>query len=191
MQPGRAPRISAAAGGDLPRLRAACSGDAGAFLELASSRLPVAFRLASAVLGAEVDAADVTQMALVAAWRELPRLRDPAGFDTWFYRILFDECRMRARRRAGDGANSDGAAAKARLEAASTARMLDGATIVDMLEDAFEQLDPDDRALLVLTYLEGSPTADIAAVLHLPAGTVKWRLHEARRGLGMVLESMR
>ena len=59
---------------------------------------------------------------------------------------------------------------------------------LDLLELAFEQLDPEDRAMVVLHHLEDRPLAEIAESLHMPVGTVKWRLHEARQELQRALE---
>lgn len=55
------------------------------------------------------------------------------------------------------------------------------------LERAFERLDADERALLVLHHVEGRSLADLAAVLEIPVGTVKSRLHAARRNLERAL----
>jgi RNA polymerase sigma-70 factor (ECF subfamily) len=173
---------------DTQNVRGARSGDVRAFEVIASRKLPAAFRLASAILGNEVEAADATQNALVAAWRELPRLRECAAFDAWFHRILVNECRMQVRRRTRpreipfdtdvrDGRNDGG-------ETPTLVKV----EIMDQLEAAFEQLDPEDRAMVVLHHLEDRPLAEIAASLHMPVGTVKWRLHEARQALQRSLE---
>ena len=61
---------------------------------------------------------------------------------------------------------------------------------VDLLERAFERLDPDDRVLIVLHHLDDRPLNEIAEAVHMPLGTVKWRLHEARRALLQALEAM-
>ena len=37
--------------------------------------------------------------------------------------------------------------------------------------------------MVVLHHLEGRPLAEIAGIVHVPVGTVKWRLHEARKTL--------
>ena len=172
---------------DTRNVRAARAGDVRAFEVIVSEKLPGAFRLASAILGNEAEAADATQNALVAAWRELPRLRDCAAFDAWFHRILVNECRMQVRRRsrlsevpfeAGvrDGRDGGGPSTLTKVE------------IMDQLEAAFEQLDPEDRAMVVLHHLEDRPLAEIAVSLHMPVGTVKWRLHEARQALQRSLE---
>jgi RNA polymerase sigma-70 factor (ECF subfamily) len=174
-------------------IRRARQGDAHAFDAIAASRLAAAYRLASAILGSEADAADATQNALVAAWRELPRLRDVERFDAWFHRILVNECRMQVRRRQARlrEVDLDGADA-ASLEAVG-GRETSGFGMVealDVLESAFDRLDADDRTMVVLHHLEDRPLAEIAALLHMPVGTVKWRLHEARQTLYGALETV-
>lgn len=177
---------------DARRVREARAGDARAFEAVAVAALPGAFRLASAILGNEAEAADATQNALVAAWRELPRLREAAGFEPWFHRILVNECRMQVRRpgRAGEVPDDeDGPDTRTAAHAAAiVAPTLDRVEVLDLLERAFEQLDSEDRALVVMHHLEGRPLAEIAACMHMPVGTVKWRLHEARQALQMALE---
>ena len=169
-------------------------GDATAFDAIAASRLADAYRLASAILGSEADAADATQNALVAAWRELPRLRDVDRFDAWFHRILVNECRMQIRRRQTRGrevvlgdVDVEGSGPSAQAGPTSPFGMVEA---LDVLEAAFELLDPDDRTMVVLHHLEDRPLAEIAVLLHMPVGTVKWRLHEARRVLYDALETV-
>ena len=57
----------------------------------------------------------------------------------------------------------------------------------DVLARAFDRLDVDKRAVLVLHYLEHEPLAAIAAALGVPVGTLKWRLSEARAALNRAL----
>jgi RNA polymerase sigma factor (sigma-70 family) len=49
------------------------------------------------------------------------------------------------------------------------------------LQAALDQMDPDLRAVLVLTELEGESCASIAASQGIPVGTVYWRAHRARK----------
>ncbi len=174
-------------------IRRARDGDPDAFDAIALSRLPDAYRLASAILGSEAEAADATQNALLAAWRELPRLREVERFDAWFHRILVNECRMQVRhqsrlRETGLGDDDpDGLGSLVQARSSSTLELVE---VLDLLEGAFERLEPDDRAMVVLHHLEGRPLAEIAALLHMPVGTVKWRLHEARGVLQRALEAI-
>jgi len=186
-------------------LQGARAGDPVAFEGVVSTRLAGAFRLASAMLGSEGEAVEATRNAFVAAWRELPRLADLDAFDAWLHRILLNECLMQVRRALGEGSTSIAPpATTAPLETghgggppqtsawtADDAWDLDRATALDRLERAFEGLDAADRAILVLHHLENTPLADVAASLHMPAGTVRWRHHEARDALYRALDAAR
>lgn len=55
-------------------------------------------RLAAAIVG-PADARDLTQEAFVAAWTDLPRLRNPNAFGPWLRRICVNRCRNWLRRR--------------------------------------------------------------------------------------------
>ena len=74
-------------------------GDALAFERLLRDRLDGLFRTAWAILGDESDARDATQDACIAAWRNLPGLREPERFDAWLTRVLVNGCRTRPVRR--------------------------------------------------------------------------------------------
>lgn len=175
---------------DAHAVRAAASGSLAAFEALAQASLAPAFRLASAILGDEAAAAQATQDALVAAWRTLPRLERPETFDAWFRRLLVDACRMELRRRWAAAAPDARAAAPAAAGAPLDTEVVDRAAVLDVLEARYERLDPDDRAIVALHDLEGRPSAEIAGLMHLPAGTVKLRLHEAHAALTGALETL-
>ena len=177
--------------GDPGLVRRARDGDRAAFDALATGLLADAYRLAAAILGTEDAAADATQNAFVAAWRELPRLREVERFEAWFHRILVNECRMRLRQRTRAAeVPLEQAESAGRFRAAQPPSAIERLEAIDLLERAFEQLDAADRTMVVLHHLDGWPLADIAAILHLPVGTVKWRLHEARRTLQTSLEAI-
>ncbi len=57
----------------------------------------------------------------------------------------------------------------------------------DVLGRAFDRLDADKRAILVLHYLQHESVAAIAGAMAIPGGTVKWRLHDARKALQRAL----
>ncbi len=78
-------------------------GDHDAFAALIGASANRLYALASLILRDTDRAQDATQEAIVRAWRELPRLRDPERFEAWLRRMVVnayhDEGR-RARRRA-------------------------------------------------------------------------------------------
>ncbi len=140
------------------------------------------YRLSVAILGDEADARDAAQETFIAAWRQIRSVRDPAKFDAWLQRVAVNAARMthRARRRRGvreipqSRMSTHGVEAQPTDGAAADARVLDA---------ALRTLDIDQRSILVLHHLEGQSVAAIAAMLDIPVGTVKSRLHTARKAL--------
>ena len=177
-------------------VRRARNGDAAAFEGLVATRIDRCYRLAWSILSNDADAADATQEALVAAWRQLPRLRDPAAFDGWLNRIVANAALMGRRHRvrlrevsvrpAFFGDTTEG------LEPpydplARTA--VDEVVDNDAIGHAFDRLRPQDRIILVLHHVEERPVAEIARSLGIPVGTAKSRLHAARRALERAMEA--
>ena len=77
---------------DTELVKRAQHGDKDAFGLLAAD-LATRFLAVSRRILRDIDLAqDATQQALVAIWRDLPNLRDPARFDAWSYRILVHAC---------------------------------------------------------------------------------------------------
>lgn len=161
------------------------AGDAAAFELLIAPRLDSLFRSAWAIVGNEADARDATQEACLSAWRELPRLRDVDRFDAWLGRVLLNSCRMLLRRR---GRVREITVPDGWEPAAPTFSGPSSVEDADLVARAFDRLDPDARALLVLHHLQHEPLVRIAATLGVPVGTVKWRLYAARGALERALK---
>src|SRR6188474_2303683 len=73
-------------------------GDHEAFDVLATAAYHRLFDLARRILRDRYAAEDAVQDALVKAWREVRRLRDPGAFDAWLHRLLVNACNDHARR---------------------------------------------------------------------------------------------
>jgi len=182
---------------DLPGLDAtverAQRGDEVAFQRLVEVRIGSLLRLATAIIGDETDARDAVQDACVSAWRALPTLREPARFDAWLGRIVTNTCRMalrghRRRRVREIAVGSLGADAQRRLLEDMAPDPGNQVDELEILDRAFEKLDPDQRIALTLHYLEGRPVAEIANLTGVSVATAKWRLHTARGALARALE---
>jgi RNA polymerase sigma factor (sigma-70 family) len=161
-----------------------------------TTHLDAAWRFVRAVGGDRVDVDDVVQEAFVMAWRDLPSLRDPGAFEPWLRAILLHATRNEIRR-AGRVRLIPLAAPADRSEArlgAAIDRGLPGASEPgtamasrDAVARAFARLSIDERTVLVLHHLEGWPLERIALALERPVGTIKSRLHAARRALGAAI----
>jgi RNA polymerase sigma-70 factor (ECF subfamily) len=143
-------------------------------------------RLTLAIVGNEADAADATQDAFVAAWRQVRSLRDGSKLEAWLGRIAINSARMvvrgRRRRSVREIRGLDAVTVSAAADpipmgfspAERDARALAG---------ALDRLDPDRRAILALRHLEDKGIPEIAAMLGIPEGTAKSRLFAARKAL--------
>ena len=134
------------------------------------------YRLAAAIVGVD-DARDVTQDALVAAWRAADRLAGVENVRAWLHTIVVNQARNTLRTRSRRprtihvvAAESIGSSSEAGLRAVEDRERLDR---------AFEALDADQRALLSLRYSLDLTVPQVAQVLGIPDGTVKSRLHTA------------
>jgi RNA polymerase sigma factor (sigma-70 family) len=174
-------------------VRRARAGDRIAFERLVDRWIEPAFRTAFAILGREADARDATQDALLDAWRNIRQLRDPERFDAWLGRIHLNACRTVGRRRGRATVHELSVSFIPEPDEPAGRRqsVADESADLDELERAFERLALPMRTVLVLHHWQRRPVGEIAAVLGIPEGTVKWRLHEARAALSRALEEER
>lgn len=112
---------------------------------------------------------DATQEALVAVFRALRSLREPAALHGWVRAIAVHEAVRFARREARS----------APAELADLPARGDPQLAAD-IADVLARLSPEHRAILVLRDVEGMDERSAAALLDLPVGTAKSRLHRAR-----------
>ena len=141
------------------------------------------YRLSLAIVGSEADARDTAQEAFVAAWRQLPKLRDLDSFDAWFGRICVNAARMTVRARSRRRVREIPAETVLSATHAVSAPLGDGSR----LADALDRLSLDQRTILTLHHLDGQSVDELAAILEIPIGTVKSRLFTARRALAACL----
>jgi RNA polymerase sigma-70 factor, ECF subfamily len=162
------------------------AGDREAFSELGRLWVDRLYAVAQLILRDPERAADATQEALVACWRDLRGLRDPDQFESWLRRILVRACYREARRE------------RAQHRIVQRVSLLDQrasdpgpSSVVDRdeLERGFVGLSAEQRALLVMHFYLGLPVAETAAVLGVPVGTVKSRVHRATAALRATLEA--
>jgi RNA polymerase sigma-70 factor (ECF subfamily) len=102
-------------------------------------------------------------------------LRDPERFDAWLHRLLVHSC--------FDLSPSPAAAChRGRARPIDAPFTGDASTDVadrDELDRVLQRLDPEWRAVVVVHYFLGLPLPEVAAVLGIPVGTAKSRLHRS------------
>ena len=160
-------------------------GDASAFDELVGRWQERLWRHAWRLLGDEDAAWDVLQEAWIGISRGIGRLEDAAAFPAWAYRIVSNKCRDRIRRERRRREAVESYSDQVRQADADAPNFDEQCA---NLREALARLPGRDRAILSLRYEEGFDTAAIAAILRVPEGTVKSRLHYARKRLRKYME---
>jgi len=160
------------------------AGDREAYECLARSVGDGLFQIAYRILRDADRAEDAVQQTFLSAWRELATLRDDNRLEAWLFRMLVNACyaEIRHTRRWQPG-----------LKVVPIEPTADDAQLSvergDELERAFRHLSGEQRAVLVLTYYLGMSGAEVGAVLGLPAGTVRSRLHYAKQLMRAAIEA--
>jgi RNA polymerase sigma factor (sigma-70 family) len=142
-------------------------------------------RIARALTGREADAWEMVQDAVVQAYERFDTLRGgPESFAPWLRRILVNRCKnlLRGRARlvlletAAETEVDPAPGPEAQLEASQ-------------LWGEVMELAEDHRQVLTLRFLVDMPVPEIAALLGVPEGTIKSRLHRALGALRKRLQS--
>jgi RNA polymerase sigma-70 factor (ECF subfamily) len=162
----------------------AMRGDHDAFAALIGGSANRLYALASLILRDTDRAQDATQEAVVRAWRELPRLRDPERFDAWLRRMTINACYDEGRRTRRRAEVSLVHLAD-RQTADTTGRFAES----DRIDRAFRRLPLEQRATLVLQHQFGMTHGEIAETLAIPVGTVKSRIRYGTAAMRAALEA--
>jgi RNA polymerase sigma-70 factor (ECF subfamily) len=165
----------------------ASAGDHDAFSQLAAAAIPGLYRIAYLILRQPELAHDAVQEAMMAAWRDIRGLRDPARFDAWLHRLTVRACYRAARRERGRALAEMPLLPANDLPSPDEDQRLVAAR--DQLERGFRQLSSQERTVLVLHYYLDLPNAEAAAIMGIPVGTMKSRLNRATTALRAALDA--
>jgi RNA polymerase sigma-70 factor (ECF subfamily) len=128
-----------------------------------------------------VLAEDLTQEALLRAWRSFEQFQAGTNIRAWLFRILFNVYHTHGR----------AAAARPVLLPLPSDALVAGPererTDAEEVMSAFEKLSDEQRAILSLVVIEGFTCRECATILSLPIGTVMSRLSRARQALSALL----
>ena len=141
------------------------------------------FQIAYSVLRNRADAEEVAQDVFLRAYRRFALLRDREKFSAWVNRIAFRLALNRQRtlrRQVARDTAWHSTFSDAVRDGAQTA---DDRVYLDRLRNEIERLPEMFREVLLLCAIEDLDSGEVAAVLGIPEGTVRSRLHSARKKL--------
>ena len=126
---------------------------------------------------------DLTQNVFLCVFRYSQQVRDPAKFRAWLFRIVRNEWLQHQRR-----LNSSFRAA--RTEPLSDHQNLSAPALSSHLaaevEDLLQPLTEDEREIVRLHFFDGLAYREIAELLGIALGTVKWKVFQIRAKLAEV-----
>ena len=160
-------------------------GEAAAFEALVERYQRVLFSVALRMLGDYDAASDAAQNAFVKAYQKLDTFDPTRRFFSWIYRILVNEC-LNARRdsRPYEPIPPDLAAV------GTPADLFETAERRKRVQAAILALPMEYREVIVLRHFTELSYEEIGEALHVPAKTVKSRLHTARERLAVMLRGL-
>jgi len=158
-------------------------GDPDAFDQLVARHQSAVYRAALAALRVREDAEEVAQDAFIRAWRALGRFRGDSSFRTWILRIAWNRAISRRRSLAGWLRRATPIEDVAEPAAAGDGQHLglQNAELRVHATGAIQALSPKLRDALLLAQSGTYQYDEIARMLGVPLGTVKWRISEARK----------
>lgn len=127
------------------------------------------YRIGLSVTGNPADAEDAAAEAVMKAWEKRGSLRDERYFETWLTRILINAARDAVRRR------------RIRNETQLSDSLIAEEKPVSGVMAALSRVDEKYRLPLVMNGALGMSAREIARVMNLPEGVVRWRIEKGKK----------
>ncbi|MGH9064169.1 MAG: RNA polymerase sigma factor [Acidimicrobiales bacterium] len=144
-----------------------------------------AYRTAYLILRNRADAEEAVQEAFLRAWRFRASLPEGEGAAPWLYRVVVNTCcsKLRSETPHRSRRSSDDVLGLVASRLPGPEEACEGAEVSAALLEALGSLPEHLLVPVVLRYYTGLSEREIATAIRRRPGTVKSRLHEARRRL--------
>ena len=148
------------------------------------------FVLVDRIVSCQEDAEELTQDVFLKAFQQLSSFKAESNFSTWIYRIATNLAISAVRKKRNDVLRLDDSVF-ANLSDTQVDEALEDESEEHMerLQQAMNQLEADERALITLYYLEERPLAEVAFILGMTEGNAKVKLHRIRKKLYVLIKN--
>lgn len=160
-------------------------GDMEAYGELVQRYMRRAFSIAYSILRHREDAEDAVQEAFIRTLERLDRMDEGRPFRPWFYRIVVN--RAISFRRARSVRATSPVHEELCAGGAPPDRAVEQRELRERLLQAVDTLPERQRTIVLLADVEELNSGEIAEILEIPSGTVRYHLHLGRRALREML----
>jgi RNA polymerase sigma-70 factor (ECF subfamily) len=165
------------------------AGDTAAFQRLYDREAARLYAVALRVCGASEPAIDAVHAGLLTVWRGQARFDPLAGNPhVWLINLIRDRAIEQQRRRSRDGLGNDPAHRSLDIDTELQSLARHPHPDLAAMHQALSSVDRDGQALLLLAYLDGLSTHDLARRLRMPIGTVKAWIRRSLQRLRQALE---
>ena len=161
------------------------------FRKLVELTSPFAFSVALRMLGNEDQAKDVVQETLVTIWQKLDRIKSAEVYKTWIYRIVVNKCydqMRRAKRNPEFSANETTWALISNTISQGPCAELENSEISKIITILTQKLSSKQKAVFVLSDLEGLTNDEVSEITGLSKTAVKANLYHARKSISEKVE---
>lgn len=134
-------------------------------------------------------AEDIVQEAFIECFRDIKYLKQPEAFKSWFYKILFRvswRIATKERRHKSEELNTDSLRS---IETKDNSTDFESIELDNLVQKSIANLNDKLRQIIILYYYNDMSVKEIAKVIGCFEGTVKSRLHTARKILKKKLEA--
>lgn len=142
------------------------------------------YRVAFRLTGNSVEAEDLVQESYSQAWQKIDSLRDTGKMRSWMFAILRNQYLKRNR-------------AKRPLVSEDVESIADpqslaprDANSTELIQQALDQLDEDQRLPILLVSMEGVSVEEASEIIGVPRGTILSRMHRGRQKLKDIITKM-
>jgi RNA polymerase sigma-70 factor (ECF subfamily) len=170
---------------DVEKVDAARRGDKESFAQVYESVAPDLYKVALYTLGNFHDAEDVVSETFMEAYKGIAKIREPASFRAWIFKILSARCKHKIAEYIAGKSNFN-------IEDFSVTLVEEGDLAADVAEKAtvlkaMSMLGEQERLILVLSVVNGYTTKEISRILASPQGTVSSKMHRALAKMRKIL----
>lgn len=176
---------------DLKLIEQCRGGNFNNFRKLVEETSPFAFSVAFRMLGNEDEAKDVVQETMIKIWQSLNKIKSAEVYKTWLYRIVVNKCydQMRKRKRNPEFVADERTWALISDSVVGVEGLtLENEELSAIIMILTEKLSPRQKAVFVLSDLEGMTNDEVAEITGINKSAVKANLYYARKSLSEKIE---
>ncbi|MCB8999057.1 MAG: RNA polymerase sigma factor [Bacteroidales bacterium] len=161
------------------------NGDSSGFAVLVDRHKKAMYSFALKMVKVPEDAEEIAHDAFVKAYQSLGKFRQESKFSTWLFRIVFNECVSRLRKKKVESISFQDPKFQFHEaeEPVNFLKELEANEQKEMVLNALEVLPYDERSLISLFYMQDCSVKEIAEITGYSESNIKVKLFRARKRL--------